>query len=99
MWKPAGHRIIVRPDTSPDKIGSVFVPTWVKDNRAFEIVQGTIVAVGPNAWKAFDDGRPWAKVGDRVMFAKYGGSIIDGPDGEKYRILNDEDTIAVWQEG
>jgi len=97
MWKPAGHRVIVRPDEAPDKIGSVFVPVWVKENKAFEIVQGEIIEIGMNAWKAFDDGKPWAKVGDRVMFAKYGGSIVE-EGGVKYRILNDEDIICIWRE-
>jgi co-chaperonin GroES (HSP10) len=97
-WKAAGHRVIVKPDESPEKIGSVFIPVWVKENRAFEIVQGVIVDIGQTAWKAFDDGRPWAAVGDRVMFAKYGGSIIEGKDGVKYRILNDEDIICKWED-
>lgn len=97
MWKPAGHRVLVKPDEPPDKIGSVFVPVWVKENKAFEIVQGEIVDIGETAWKAFDDGKPWAKVGDRVMFAKYGGSIIEEND-VKYRILNDEDIICIWRD-
>jgi co-chaperonin GroES (HSP10) len=98
-WKPIGHRILVRPDDPPEKIGSVFVPAWVRDNKAFEIIKGTVVAIGQNAWKAFDDGTPWCKVGDRIMFAKYGGSIIEDEEThDKYRLLNDEDAVAVWQE-
>jgi co-chaperonin GroES (HSP10) len=97
MWKAAGHRIIVKPDDPPEKIGSVFVPAWVRDNKAFEIIKGTIVDVGPKAWKAFDDGRPWAKIGDRVMFAKYGGSIIEDEEThEKYRLMNDEDVVGIY---
>jgi chaperonin GroES len=37
---------------------------------------------------------PFAKVGERVAFAKYGGLQVEGEDGEKYRILNDEDITA-----
>ena len=37
---------------------------------------------------------PFAKPGDRVAFAKYGGLPVTGEDGEKYRILNDEDITA-----
>jgi co-chaperonin GroES (HSP10) len=97
MWKAAGHRVIVKPDESPDKIGSVFVPGWVKDNKAFEIVQGEVVDIGMTAWRAFDDGKPWVNIGDRVMFAKYGGSIIE-ENGVKFRILNDEDIICRWED-
>jgi co-chaperonin GroES (HSP10) len=98
MWNPAGHRVIVKPDDPPEKIGQIFVPPWVKENKAFEIIKGTIVSVGMTAWRAFDEGKPWANVGDRVMFAKYGGSIVEDEAGVKYRILNDEDIIAVWEE-
>lgn len=37
---------------------------------------------------------PFAKVGDRVAFAKYGGLAVEGEDGNQYRILNDEDITA-----
>ena len=100
MWEPAGHRVLVKPDDPPEKIGSLYVPAYVKDNRAVENVFGVIVAIGPTAWKAFDEGLPWAKVGDRVAFAKYGGFILEDPDSkEKLRLLNDEDIISIWKDG
>ena len=37
---------------------------------------------------------PFAKVGDRVAFAKYGGLAVIGEDGEQYRVMNDEDLTA-----
>lgn len=39
--------------------------------------------------------QPFANVGDRVAFAKYGGLQVEGEDGKTYRILNDEDITAV----
>ncbi len=99
MWEPAGHRVLVLPDIPPDKIGSLFVPSWVKANRSIENIFGEIIAIGPNAWKAFDEGKPWAKVGDRVAFAKYGGFNLEDPDTKiQYRLLNDEDIVGVWRE-
>jgi co-chaperonin GroES (HSP10) len=97
MWQPAGHRILVLPDIPPEKIGSLFVPAWVKDNRAIENIFGVIVAIGPTAWKAFDNGEPWAKIGDRVAFAKYGGFNLEDADTKViYRLLNDEDVVGIW---
>ena len=59
---------------------------------------GTVVSIGPNAWKAFDPGpdwAPWAEVGDRVMYAKYGGKVVKDPDtNEEFVVLNDEDIIS-----
>ena len=37
---------------------------------------------------------PFAAVGDRIAFAKYGGLQVEGADGCLYRILNDEDITA-----
>jgi chaperonin GroES len=36
----------------------------------------------------------FANIGDRIAFAKYGGLDVEGEDGNKYRILNDEDITA-----
>jgi co-chaperonin GroES (HSP10) len=108
-WIPAGHRIKVLPDDPPEKIGSLYVPNYVKENRTLENVRGTIVAIGMSAWKAFDEGKAWAKIGDKIIFAKYGGFIVEEENGEiddrgekikiKYRILNDEDIVCIEREG
>lgn len=37
---------------------------------------------------------PFAKVGDRIAFAKYSGLRVTGEDGERYLVLNDEDITA-----
>lgn len=42
---------------------------------------------------------PFAKVGDRVAFAKYAGLSVEGEDEDSYRILNDEDITAKVSEG
>ncbi|MCR4308169.1 MAG: hypothetical protein NUV80_06440 [Candidatus Berkelbacteria bacterium] len=60
-------------------------------------VYGTLIAIGSRSWfPPVGDGTPWAKVGDRVQYAKYAGAYTKDPEtGEKYTILNDEDIIAV----
>jgi len=56
-------------------------------------MRGTVVRIGVNAWKAFDDGTPWAHVGDKVVFRKYAGEVIKDGDVE-YRVVNDEDILC-----
>lgn len=105
--EPAGHRVLIRPDPLSEVEAkelaqfeslakSGFEIADAKDRKRKEgaVSKGTIVEVGMNAWKAYDDGVPWAKVGDRVYFAKYGGTEIK-ENGETLRILNDEDVIAI----
>jgi co-chaperonin GroES (HSP10) len=94
--KPAGHRVLVLPDKVNEKEGSLFLPQEVRARMGEAQIFGTVVAVGANAFKAFDDGHAWANVGDRVAFAKYGGFNIQDPEDKVlYRLLNDEDICAV----
>jgi co-chaperonin GroES (HSP10) len=72
------------------------VPQTTLERERYAQTFGTIVAIGPTAWKGFDDGAPWAKVGDRVSYAKYGGYLLEDPETkEHFRILNDEDVVSV----
>lgn len=101
---PLGYRVLVRPDADgmqkekdghyKTAAGLIVVADAVESDRARQ-VYGTLVAIGPRAWH--DDGGPegWGvKVGDRVTYAKYGGAFVEGPDGERLIVLNDEDIIC-----
>jgi co-chaperonin GroES (HSP10) len=99
---PAGHRVLVKPDAvedslMPDELRKMGFKLADADNsRKNAVISGEIVAIGKTAWKAFDDGEPWAEIGDKVFFAKYGGFVIEHPEtGEKFRLLNDEDITVV----
>ena len=97
---PAGHRVLVRPDKIEEKTaGGIILPSMAKDAKEQTQIFGVIVATGINAWKDYSDGTPWAKVGDRVAFAKYGGFVIQDPTTrEEFRLLNDEDVCALITE-
>lgn len=97
MLVPAGHRVLVKPDTVEEVTkGGIILTATVKEKDELAGIFGTVVAVGDTAWKDYSSGEPWAKVGDRVAFAKYGGFIIADPaTDEQFRLLNDEDIVAV----
>ena len=96
---PAGHRVLVLPEQETEdekalkKIGLVMAETANTRHRLAQMA-GVVVAVGKTAWQDFKSD-PWARKGDRVMFAKYSGVIIRGKDGLSYRMVNDEDIVAV----
>jgi co-chaperonin GroES (HSP10) len=89
--RPAGYRVLVKPDSveqvSPSgiitKIGST-------DREQDANICGILVDVGQTAWKAYDDGQPWAQVGDRVLFAMHAGYSLK-VNGVMYRMMNDQD--------
>lgn len=95
--EPAGHRVLVKVEEVEKKTaGGIIIADTIRDKMTEANIFGTIVKIGQNAWKAFDDGVPWAKEGDRVAFAKYGGFVIEDPNTkEQFRLLNDEDITAI----
>lgn len=91
--KPVGYRVLIEPD-SGERVSSGGIV--IAESSRMEQDTGTVVAVGPLAWSDEGDGEPWAKVGDHVMFAKYGGKFVTDPEtAREYKILNDQDINCV----
>ena len=95
---PVGWTLIVKIDKVPETTRSgIFVPQGVRERQQEQAAEGTLVAIGDEAWKKFDDFSFTPDVGDRVMFAKYGGHYFV-LDDQEYRLLNDQDIIGVIKE-
>lgn len=103
-----GHRVLLKPHFDEEVIEEgalkgfkLDIGDTFKREKAATVV-GEVISIGSMAWKAFDgdnpDWKPWAKVGDIVYFAKYGGKFIT-IDEEDYIIVNDEDVQAVIHKG
>ena len=90
-----GYRLLVKLDNFEEVKKSGLIVASDKEKRRQEIgmEKGTVVDVGPFAYKELE-GKPWVKKGDRVLFQKYEGVLIE--DGEdRFRALNDLDIYAV----
>jgi chaperonin GroES len=90
--RPLHDRVLVQPleenRTSP---GGIVIP----DSAAEKPVQGKIVAVGKG--KVLESGqvRPCdVKVGDKVLFAKFGGTEVK-LDGRELVVMREEDVMAI----
>lgn len=90
--KPIGDRVLVQPDKEAEvKKGGIIIPDTAKEKPQ----EGKIVALGTG--KTDDNGKkiPFeVKVGDRVVFSKYGGTEIK-LNGEEHMILREEDILGV----
>jgi chaperonin GroES len=91
--KPLGDRVVVKASEAEQQTKSgLFIPDTAKEKPQ----KGTIVAVGDGRWD--DDGEKRipldVKVGDIVIYGKYGGTEIK-VDGEDYLILSDRDIYAI----
>jgi len=98
MLEPTGHHVLIEPDKVDEKTkGGIYLPETARKQEQNATVTGVIIAVGKQAWMGFGDSEPWAAVGDRVYFAKYGGVVITN-EGKDYRLVNDEDVVAIIKE-
>jgi chaperonin GroES len=90
--RPLHDRVVVRRmEEERTSAGGIVIP----DSAAEKPAQGEIVAVGKG--KILDNGevRPLdVKVGDKVLFSKYGGSEVK-VDGETLLVMREDDITAV----
>jgi len=90
--------VLVKPDPIEETTkGGIIIAETIRDAHGQAQTTGTLVDVGPDAWAEFRG--PWAQIGEKVMYAKYGGLIVNGMDGCDYRLLNDEQITAVTAYG
>ena len=92
--RPLNDRILVkRLEEETKSKGGIIIPDSAKEKPA----EGEIVAVGPG--RTNDKGDRIAmqvKVGDRVLFSKYGGSDVK-LDGQDYLIMREDDILGVLE--
>lgn len=96
--QPVGFCVLVRPDPVKETFKSdmIAIPDAVLEKLRIATTSGMLLAVGNMAWKGIVDGTPWAKVGDHVVYAKYGGKLIEDPvTGEELVLLLDKDILGV----
>jgi chaperonin GroES len=89
--QPLADRVLVKPIEKEEKTKSgIYLPDTAKEKPQ----EGEVLAVGPG--KMTDDGKRVPldlKVGDRVIYAKYGGTEIK-VDDEDLIILRESDILA-----
>lgn len=88
---PLGDRVVVKPSSKEEVTrGGIVIPDTAKEKPQ----EGKVVAVGPG--KMTEEGKripPDVKVGDIVVYAKYGGTEIKEGD-EELIILRESDILA-----
>jgi len=89
--QPLADRLVVKPIEREEVTrGGIVLPDTAKEKPQ----EGEVLAVGPG--RLSDDGKRIAmevKVGDRVIYAKYGGTEIKIED-EELVILRESDILA-----
>jgi chaperonin GroES len=90
--RPLQDRVLVKRVPEEEKTkGGIIIPDTAKEKP----IEGKVIAVGSG--KALEDGtirKLDIKVGDTVLFGKYGGTDVK-VDGEEHVILREDDILGV----
>ena len=90
--RPVADRVVVEPVAKEEVTKSgIVIPDTAKEKPQ----EGTVIAVGNG--RLLDNGERVAidvHVGDRVLFAKYGGTEFK-LDGKEYLVLKESDILAI----
>jgi chaperonin GroES len=90
--RPVGDRVVVKPAAKEEVTKSgIVIPDTAKEKPQ----EGTVIAVGSGRLLDNGDRAPVdVREGDRVLFAKYGGTEFK-LDGEEYLVLKENDILAI----
>ena len=90
--RPVGDRVVVKPSAKEEITKSgIVIPDTAKEKPQ----EGTVVAVGSGRLLDNGDRAPIdVREGDRILFAKYGGTEFK-LDGEEYLVLKENDILAI----
>jgi chaperonin GroES len=90
--KPLADHVVVRPLESEDKTaGGIILPDTAKEKST----RGEVIAVGSG--KVLSSGKTvplTVKVGDKVLYSKYGGTDVK-LNGEELKILSESEIYAI----
>ncbi|MCX5750153.1 MAG: co-chaperone GroES [Candidatus Saganbacteria bacterium] len=89
---PLGDKLVVKPEPQEEKTKSGIV---LPDSAKEKPQEGTVVAVGIG--RILENGQRIpleVKIGDKVIYSKYGGTEVKLEDGE-FIILSEKDILAI----
>lgn len=85
--KPLDDRVVIelKEELAEKNVGGIIIPDTAKEKPQI----GKIIAVGTD-----DELKKLVKVGDKILYAKYGGTEVDIQD-KKYIIITRSDILAI----
>ena len=96
-FNPVEYNVVIAPKRAQEKtIGGIIIPASTQEKDEAAEVWGLLVGASPLAFNydQWPDGATRPEPGDQVLYAKYAGILVNGDDGQEYRILKDKDIMA-----
>jgi chaperonin GroES len=89
--EPLDDRIVVKPaEEEETTVSGIVIPDTAKEKPQ----EGEVVAVGPGRFEEGSRVPMDVKVGDRVLYSKYGGTEVK-VQGDEYLVLSARDVLAI----
>lgn len=100
-WQALDDNVLVLMEEHVDKTsGGIIIPDSARERQSLSSEHGILVSIGPGAFAFSNDGsRKWSgrvpQLGDRVAVERYAGTLVNGVDGQKYRLMSQRCVGAV----
>jgi len=89
--EPLEDRIVVKPGEAEETtVSGIVIPDTAKEKPQ----EGEVIALGPGRFEEGNRVPVDVKVGDKVIYSKYGGTEVT-VEGDDYLILSARDVLAV----
>ena len=90
--QPLLNNVLIEPMEREQQLPSgIVIPDTAKEKPQ----EGKVVAVGPGKMDHGQLVKPDVKVGDHVLYKRYGGDEIKDMEGKEYLMVSAEDILAV----
>ena len=87
---------LVYPDPVESKTpGGIIIPEITQDKQKYHVQKATLIAAGKSCFAQWIE-QP--EPGARVLIAQYAGTLLKGNDGKDYRVIRNEDLVALLEE-
>jgi chaperonin GroES len=97
------YNVLVKPvEVEAKTKGGLLLADSIVEKEEFGRMEGVLVGVSPMAFKNSDwpadaeDQKP--KVGDKVIFSRYGATKVTGRDAGEYWLMKDTTVIGVFED-
>lgn len=91
-FHPLQDRVLVKPQDAETMHGDIIIPDVAQEKPT----KATVVAVGPGSRdQNGQTHEPGVRVGDLILFSKFGGQAID-VDGEELLVLREGDVMGYY---
>ena len=89
--EPLEDRIVVKPGEAEETtVSGIVIPDTAKEKPQ----EGEVIPVGPGRFEEGNRVPVDVKVGDKVIYSKYGGTEVT-VEGEDYLVLSARDVLAI----